>query len=51
MGYLGKTLKSAIVLKLVNEARKPHNQQKIKNMVSSLRSKGTSTTSPRVPRH
>lgn len=40
MGFLSKALKSGIAVKVVNEARKPHNQQKIKDAVSSLRNKG-----------
>jgi|GEM_PF-3354014 len=40
MGFLSKALKSGIAIKVVNEARKPHNQQKIKDAVSSFRNKG-----------
>ncbi len=40
MGFLSKALKSGIAVKVANEARKPHNQQKIKDAVSSLRNKG-----------
>ncbi len=40
MGFLSKALKSGIAVKVVNEARKPHNQQKIKDAVSSFRNKG-----------
>ncbi len=41
MGFLSKALKSGIAVKVVNEARKPHNQQKIKDAVASFRNKGT----------
>ncbi len=57
MGFLSKALKSGIAVKVVNEARKPHNQQKIKDAVSSFRNKngnggnggtaGRPTTPPR----
>lgn len=40
MGFLSKALKSGIAVKVVNEARKPHNQQKIKDAVAGLRNKG-----------
>ena len=39
MGFLSKALKSGIAVKVANEARKPHNQQKVKDAVSSLRNK------------
>ncbi|WP_380169244.1 hypothetical protein [Jannaschia sp. R86511] len=40
MGFLSKALKSGIAVKVVNEARKPHNQQKIKDAVQSFRNRG-----------
>ena len=43
MGFLSKALKSGIAVKVVNEARKPHNQQKIKDAVASFRNKGGSS--------
>ena len=40
MGLLGGMMKAGIAKKVYDEARKPHNQQKIKNAVSSLTNKG-----------
>lgn len=44
MGFLSKALKSGIAVKVVNEARKPHNQQKIKDAVQSFRNRGNGGT-------
>ena len=45
MSFLGKAMKAGIAKKVVDEARKPHNQAKIKSFVGSLskKSKGTGT--------
>lgn len=58
MGFLSKALKSGIAVKVANEARKPQNQQKIKNAVSSFRNRGkgggttgAAGTTPRAPKH
>ena len=45
MGFFGKTAKGALAAKVVSEARKPHNQRKAKNAVSSLRAKLSSRRS------
>lgn len=39
MGFLGKAMKGAVAGKVINEARKPKNQQKAKSAFSSLKSK------------
>ena len=48
MSFLGKAMKAGIAKKVVDEARKPHNQAKIKQFVGNLtnksgRSGGTGT--------
>jgi hypothetical protein len=42
MGLLGKLTKAGIAAKVVDEARKPKNQAKIKQLLSRLTSKGAS---------
>ena len=42
MGLINGLVKAGIAKKVYDEARKPHNQQKIKNAVSSLTNKGGS---------
>jgi hypothetical protein len=37
MGMLSKAVKAGLVAKVVEEARKPHNQAKIKELVSKAR--------------
>ena len=39
MGLVSGLMKAGIAKKVIDEARKPHNQQKIKDAVRSLRSK------------
>ena len=39
MGFVGGLVKAGIAKKIYNEARKPHNQQKIKNALGSLTGK------------
>ncbi len=39
MSFLSKALKSAVAKKVIDEARKPHNQAKIKQFVGNLASK------------
>ena len=39
MSFLGKAVKAGIAKKVVDEARKPHNQAKIKSFVGNLTSK------------
>jgi hypothetical protein len=48
MSFLGKAMKAGIAKKVVDEARKPHNQAKIKSFVGNLtnKSKGTGGTPP-----
>jgi hypothetical protein len=46
MSFLGKAMKAGIAKKVVDEARKPHNQAKIKQFVSNLASKRKGTGSP-----
>ncbi len=47
MGLISKLGKSGLAKKGLDEARKPENQQKIKDAISSIRSKGgTKGTQP-----
>ena len=41
MGLHGGMMKAGIAKKVYDEARKPHNQQKIKNAISSITNKGS----------
>ncbi|SEL61113.1 hypothetical protein SAMN04515665_11590 [Blastococcus sp. DSM 46786] len=54
MGILSKLAKGGMAKKVVDEARKPHNQKKIKDAISSFSNKGkgsgTSGTSGTTPR-
>ena len=40
MSIFGKAMKAGVAKKVVDEARKPHNQAKIKQFVGNLTSKG-----------
>ena len=46
-GMIRKLIASGVAAKLVQEARKPENQAKIKSAISSLRNKGGSGTQRR----
>ncbi len=39
MGLFSKAIKAGIAKKAIDEARKPHNQRKIKELISSLSSR------------
>ena len=43
MGLMGGLLKGAVAKKVFDEARKPHNQAKIKSAISSITGKGKGT--------
>jgi hypothetical protein len=43
MGLLSKLTKGGAAKKVVDEARKPENQRKIKSAISSFRNKGSGT--------
>ena len=49
MGIMSKLAKAGVAKKVVDEARKPQNQQKIKGLVAKARSRGGKggTTPPR----
>ena len=47
MGLLGGMMKAGIAKKVYDEARKPHNQAKIKSAISNLKSKGDKGPGPR----
>jgi hypothetical protein len=39
MSFLGKAMKAGVAKKVVDEARKPHNQAKIKQFIGNLTNK------------
>ena len=39
MGMLSGLLKAGVAKKVIDEARKPHNQQKIKNLIASAQNR------------
>ena len=41
MGMLRGLVKAGIAKKVIDEARKPHNQQKAKELFASMRNKGS----------
>ncbi|MGY1718625.1 MULTISPECIES: hypothetical protein [unclassified Blastococcus] len=45
MGIMSKIAKGGMAKKVMDEARKPQNQQKIKDAVSNFRNKGKGTGS------
>jgi hypothetical protein len=47
MGLLGGLVKGAVAKKVIDEARKPHNQAKIRSAISSMTSKGKGGRRPR----
>jgi hypothetical protein len=47
MPFLKKAIKAGIAAKLVQEARKPHNQAKIKNMVQSFKNRNDRHGAPK----
>lgn len=47
MGLLSGLLKAGVAKKVIDEARKPHNQQKIKNLITSAQNRGGRGNSPR----
>ena len=48
MGLLGKLTKAGVAKKVIDEGRKPENQRKIKNAISSFtnKNKGGGTAGP-----
>ena len=40
MGLLSGLIKAGVAQKVINEARKPHNQQKIKDLIASAQKRG-----------
>ena len=40
MGLFGSLAKAGVVKRVVSEARKPQNQQKLKGLVSKVRNRG-----------
>ena len=46
MGLLSGLIKAGVAQKLISEARKPHNQQKIKNLIASAQKRGGRGTPP-----
>lgn len=40
MGLLSGMLKAGVAKKIINEARKPQNQQKIKDLIASAQNRG-----------
>lgn len=53
MGLFGKAAKAGIAKKVVDEAKKPHNQRKIKDLVGNLtgKKKGSGGTSSGGTQH
>ena len=51
MSIFGKAIKAGVAKKVIDEARKPHNQAKIKSFVGNLRGKGKSSGTPPKGRH
>ena len=49
MGLLGGMIKAGVAKKVYDEARKPHNQAKIKSAISSITGKGKGTGTGRGP--
>ena len=49
MGLMGGLLKGAVAKKVFDEARKPHNQAKIKQMLSKATGKGSGGTGSSGP--
>jgi hypothetical protein len=49
MGLLSGLAKAGLAKKLIDEARKPHNQQKAKELFHSLRGKGGTPGQTRRP--
>ena len=49
MSFLGKAMKAGIAKKVLDEARKPHNQAKIKQFVGNLTNKGRRSGGPGTP--
>jgi hypothetical protein len=47
MGLMSGLLKGAVAKKVIDEARKPHNQAKIKRAVQSMTNKGKGGAGPR----
>ncbi len=39
MGFLGKMIKAGIAQRVINEARKPQNQQKAKELFAQIKNK------------
>jgi hypothetical protein len=50
MGFVGGLMKAGLAKKAYDEARKPHNQRRIKDAISSIRGKGGSGRTPAPPR-
>ncbi len=46
MSFLGKAMKAGIAKKVYDEARKPHNQAKIKKFVADLQAKQKGRRTP-----
>ena len=40
MGLLNGLIKAGVAKKVIDEARKPHNQEKIKNLIASAQNRG-----------
>ncbi|HVM28973.1 MAG TPA: hypothetical protein VM433_15050 [Mycobacteriales bacterium] len=49
MGLLGGMIKAGVAKKVYDEARKPHNQAKIKQMLSKATGKGSGGTGSSGP--
>lgn len=47
MGLFSGLIKAGVAKRVIDEARKPHNQQKIKNMIASAQNKGGRGGRPR----
>jgi hypothetical protein len=47
MGLLSGLIKAGVAQKVISEARKPHNQQKIKNLIASAQNRSKGGRPPR----